>query len=977
MEIPSKFLYSSTDEKPDMQKQLGCMNGIFQLFDRHHFLSGRRVQNPKKQSPGQNANQAMELSSAADKTPAQQKNLKEVEKEKQRVPVESSRTSFSSCSSSTFDCKTSQPETSSLTQSICPETPPSFLPIKQPNSSSNVGPAFLELRDIVKDSMYREARGVSVKTTGKEERKGHVMKHIDSPRPMLPSKSFQHKFTADDGSVQVLSKLRWNSKEERSSSLPLAGPRFSYDERESRHKLKSNVKLRELPRLSLDSRERSIRKSASESRSNYLSRGIQGKNENNSSVILNDNREPGSNKRPSTIVAKLMGLEDLPDSISSDEVKSRGEEFDTVPRLSRAADGRKQSQIFGSPRVSIKDPASTHLGKANYVMKPISSSRFPLEPAPWSQFKNTEVPTKIQNVQPSVYGEIEKRLTKIEFKKSGKDLRALKQILEAMQKTRERLEPKKEEESSTVESQISQRNPNYSSFDRGSNLPTKQCQQINHPISPTIKGMRSPKRYGSAIVIMKPTKLVEKPSDYSVIPAKDKKTKARTLRSSPSSKVPQYIGESPASFRRISGTVTPTLQQRKQGMEKQSQLTSPSSDLSRGRRQSSKQSMDTARKPKSKSTTLSHQVDTASVQSDSNISLASQVDTEITSIYQTNATNGTTKDKVSVAANCVFVCIAITTGKQVSSFFVQNFAARLSEDRSMAELAITTLEQPSPVSVLDATFYGEDSPSPVKKISYAFKDDETLYCDEAQLNGADIDQLQGSTRTNLNSKFNNNKPGDFTQSVHKHRLVNYPSEEATTSEIALLCESTTPDHRYIAEILLASGLLKDLGSTITAMQLHPSAHFINPDLFHILEKIKSNDERHEKIARSKYNAKIKRKLVFDTVNEILVRKLVLPGSWIFQNKLVGRVPRVEKLLSELCSEIDHLHANQSCSADDEDDGFTSILSADMMNNQSDNWANYRGEVPGLVLDIERLIFKDLISEIVSGGRGKHIRELFL
>lgn len=43
------------------------------------------------------------------------------------------------------------------------------------------------------------------------------------------------------------------------------------------------------------------------------------------------------------------------------------------------------------------------------------------------------------------------------------------------------------------------------------------------------------------------------------------------------------------------------------------------------------------------------------------------------------------------------------------------------EDRAMAELAITTLEQPSPVSVLDATFYGEDSPSPVKKISYAFK----------------------------------------------------------------------------------------------------------------------------------------------------------------------------------------------------------------------------------------------------------------
>lgn len=31
-------------------------------------------------------------------------------------------------------------------------------------------------------------------------------------------------------------------------------------------------------------------------------------------------------------------------------------------------------------------------------------------------------------------------------------------------------------------------------------------------------------------------------------------------------------------------------------------------------------------------------------------------------------------------------------------------------------------EQPSPGSVLDATFDGEDSPSPVKKISTAFRD---------------------------------------------------------------------------------------------------------------------------------------------------------------------------------------------------------------------------------------------------------------
>lgn len=46
---------------------------------------------------------------------------------------------------------------------------------------------------------------------------------------------------------------------------------------------------------------------------------------------------------------------------------------------------------------------------------------------------------------------------------------------------------------------------------------------------------------------------------------------------------------------------------------------------------------------------------------------------------------------------------------------------RLNEDKPMAELAISTIEQPSPVSVLDSTFYEEDSPSPVKKKMTAFR----------------------------------------------------------------------------------------------------------------------------------------------------------------------------------------------------------------------------------------------------------------
>lgn len=64
--------------------------------------------------------------------------------------------------------------------------------------------------------------------------------------------------------------------------------------------------------------------------------------------------------------------------------------------------------------------------------------------------------------------------------------------------------------------------------------------------------------------------------------------------------------------------------------------------------------------------------------------------------------------------------------------------------------------------------------------------------------------------------------------------------------------------------------------------------------------------------------------------------------------------------------MDRLQANSECSSVDEDDSLINILREDMMMHQAQNWADYHKEVPGVVLDIERLIFKDLIGEIVRG-----------
>ncbi|GMH20358.1 hypothetical protein Nepgr_022199 [Nepenthes gracilis] len=56
--MSAKLLYSLSDENPNLQKQVGCINGIFHLFERQQFLIGRSTNSPNhKQLPqGQSNN---------------------------------------------------------------------------------------------------------------------------------------------------------------------------------------------------------------------------------------------------------------------------------------------------------------------------------------------------------------------------------------------------------------------------------------------------------------------------------------------------------------------------------------------------------------------------------------------------------------------------------------------------------------------------------------------------------------------------------------------------------------------------------------------------------------------------------------------------------------------------------------------------------------------------------------------------------
>lgn len=633
-------------------------------------------------------------------------------KEKQRISTESSRTSFSSssCSSSfsSVDNKHSQLESSSYGHTNFPGISCRDIPVYQPNNSLQLSRQPVDIRDIVKDSMYREARELSIKTASKENAGGQTLKYMDSPRPLHQPKSVKSRVSGPSESFRVLSKLRDDGFAAKDA------PRFSYDGRESREGLKSTIKLKELPRLSLDSRERSMRGSTTEMKSNYLleMQRVNG----NSNNILNHQQEPGSYKRPSSVVAKLMGLEAFPDSMSTNgdqpnQMKTIPDvECDAFTRLSRTTDENKQTRTSGSPRNSVKEPASPRMKNANSLKKPTASSKFPIEPAPWKQpdgskgqtaaLKGQDSPTRASNTSLSVYGEIEKRLAQLEFKKSGKDLRALKQILEAMQKTKEILEIRKEDQASNFAPQTGS---NYRAV-QSSKLANSENLKGGYPTSTSTKGTSSPKSFRSPIVIMKTAKPMEKASNSASLATQNeslsnlqrlrigdsaanrkdsvekltkdpsprsnhprdpsrqplhltnKNTSAKSLRSPQTPKSSQ-----PTTGKKKSGKssepMNPRLQQKELRLEKQSHCRTTSLDLSRSRGQpteSGSPNKNSRSKPLHKLQSddqlsdistdvrdMSQQGDTSSLQSESYISIASNADSEVTSIDRSYKISGT------------------------------------------------------------------------------------------------------------------------------------------------------------------------------------------------------------------------------------------------------------------------------------------------------------------------------------------------
>nr|AID81893.1 longifolia 2 [Camelina sativa] len=899
--MSAKLLYNLSDENPNLNKQFGCMNGIFQVFYRQHCparpvaVSGHV---DKSLPPGDRKDIVGETNMESDKETERSstKKKKSAAKEKHRVSSESSsRPSFSSSPrSSSF----SSAEVSTTASQFDP--PGENLIREQPNGGLMTP---YDLKELVKGSINREIR------TRGEEAAFTQQQQPNSARASL-----------------LLSSLRspCRSSNEWNEGRGMAGRfkeshRLSYDEREMRNNgYKTGSKFKETPRLSLDSRSNSFRSPRADSPRSSCP----------------EEHETISHRRSnSSVVAKLMGLEVIADNSDTEQ--------------------RRENRFCDSPRpMSRVEPTALQRSRSVDSIKRIpasAASKFPMEPAPWKQMKAGDSAL-------TVYGEIQKRLTQLEFKKSGKDLRALKQILEAMEKTQQLIDESRDDGTLSTTTLMQRTHKPVSAatsparnFKSSSIVVMKSAAPVS--TSPLPQNVTLPNvKVGNSRQTRKVTSGKQNAMDLTPRPGLYKGQLDSTKSNSPKTvRSRQVLAADSCSMtksgRSQQNSVSPRAQPKKLGFEKQSRPTTPKSESGKkqiGRQQTEvasprrKQGLkprNTLQQPDDRLSDASS--DLRSLRSDSNISLGSNVDTEVTSRHR-------------LERNCDFQ--EQHTPRQRSSDF------GIKQDRPSLKPLKVTIEQPSPVSVLDAAFDDEDSPSPVRKISLSFKEEDPSRSEESEWI---------------------NKPTSFCRSIL------FPESNQGTTQLGsdlleYLPEDGTDfksgDNKYILEILLASGLLRDLEYSMVSFQLHQARLPINPGLFFILEQNKASNVtlpdskyrgrgfRHE---QTNATEKIRRKLVFDTVNEILAQRFTAEGSTkprltSYPLKKMEKISKEEKLLQTLCSEIDRLQQNNSkCLLEDDEED---IVWEDQQI-QGMNLKEFEGETPGIVLDIERMIFRDLVNEV--------------
>ncbi|WVY98809.1 hypothetical protein V8G54_030960 [Vigna mungo] len=250
---------------------------------------------------------------------------------------------------------------------------------------------------------------------------------------------------------------------------------------------------------------------------------------------------------------------------------------------------------------------------------------------------------------------------------------------------------------------------------------------------------------------------------------------------------------------------------------------------------------------------------------------------------------------------------------------------------SIAEITAANELQPSPVSVLDSSFDKDDwcSPSPITKRCIDYKDG--------------LSSPSPKIPTNVDQSFDPRDVDMASLSWLSHLPQNCTAvcDQAAESEddmwSAALCSSEEAasedcDFVYVSEILRACSYLPE-----------------ECDIFLLLEK--------QQCLKGKDTSKastLQRRLIFDTLQEILERNQQLP-PW----KAVSYGEQRQKIWSE----FRRIREREESESEDLFKVICGVLKKDMAEEMR-GWGEWAVEMGDVVLDIERLVFKDLVGETI-------------
>ncbi|GJN11110.1 hypothetical protein PR202_ga29278 [Eleusine coracana subsp. coracana] len=927
--MPARMAFS--DDVPEFGRQMGCMAGIFQIFDRQRLITGQRGGRQAQKRlppPPASGNESSAISLSAIFKPLsvgrvkklaltyqlfmQEKTLSKCTTENSSLSNESSRASSSSSSCSSFSSldgnKSVQQELPYTNEELFVQRSLKSSPsLKGTDVDTKPGHPNVGFRDIVKDSINRDTGGLTVKTSVQEARRNGQYK--DSPRPVLLSKSMDGSIVIGiDRSTNVPANVTESSRRFQEQS------RFSCDDRrllrpvETQESKRASTRLKELPRLSLDSRKESLSPSSRLKNSSY-------KRTDDSLLDTLKPQDSPSHKRANSVIARLMGLEEA--TVATGMLIAGDYEPSRSPRPVQVTQYERPSR---SPRSTCQDSCVSQLKNESSVLKTKPSPRIVTEAAPWRQqdrgATNFKAPhCREAEVRPrtaSVYADIERRLGGLDFLECNKDFRALR-ILHGMDAKRQ----------------------------NDSNVGSLAVQRIEDDLNTNSRNFQPP------IVVIKPARTTGRPGDSvsSVISVSGlrslKKLQPRDLpltarnesstnekNSSRMAKAQSKPEESvcSGSSPRPTGSSSPRMAQKKSESERRSRPpVSP--------RSPSKKSNETASprgRTRSKPSQVKSPRDNEVLQSTGRkISLVKEVDVSIMDCQKP---------------------LAVRSGN----------TAATSSHKGPSILASDSLENiPSPVSVLDTSFYH-------KRISDSFKDGEIHTSEECW----NPNSLPDTPQSKTSSEVNQIKSDNLEDLIQKLEQLQSMNEEAANTKEIMGSVTSNKDHQYIYEILSASGLLhKEHSFTAFPGQVLSSSYPINPELFLILEQTKPDfvsaiqEARGAKRSSKPYTGKIHRRLVFDLVNEIIGQKMNIhrstsnPVKFLHSRKLSGW-----QLFKDLCAEVDRFQPESSGCSDEDEAGYMMSLEDDVL----EDWRCFDTELHGMVLDIERYIFKDLIDEVICG-----------